>query len=87
MVQREKELEQVVATLWNELEAKKAQDDAVSVILFPKQLLWHQPLQYPQRMNEIGDELSCDVCAGTMWTPYRHVLIHFGSFQWLTTVV
>lgn len=36
------------------------------------------PLICPQKVDEIEEELTCDICAMRMWTPYRWVLTYLG---------
>ena len=72
-MKREKELERVVATQKKEMEMKESQDIPVC----PTPDLNHRhPLKCPQKVHEIEEELTCEICAMRMWLPYRCVSDH-----------
>ena len=63
-MKREKELERVVATQKKEMEMKESQDIPVC----PTPDLNHRhPLKCPQKVHEIEEELTCEICAMRMW--------------------
>jgi len=79
IMKREKELERVVASQKQEIEAKESQNIPVCQVphLHPR-----PPLMYPQKVDEIEEELTCEICAIRMWSPYRCALAHTPRTQW-----
>jgi len=81
-MKREKELEQVVATQKKELEAKDSQDIPVGhVPNFHHRL----PLRRLQKVDELEEELTCEICATRMWLPYRCASFYPHLVQWSLT--
>lgn len=68
-----------------EIEAKESQKIPVRHITnFHHRL----PLNHPQKVEELEEELTCEICAMRMWLPYRYVSFHPRLIQrTLTTVL
>lgn len=73
VAQRDKELEQVIKKQKKEMDAKASHGIPVRSIPFSTCVPW---LTHPQRVDEIEEELTCDICAIRMWAPYRWVSPH-----------
>ena len=73
-MKREKELERAIAIQKKEIEAKKSQNVPVRQITHIRCRL---SLMCPQKVDEIEEELTCEICAMRMWLPYRYIYLIF----------
>ena len=72
-MKRGNELERLVAMQKKEIEAKKSQNIPVR----QNPIFHHRlSLKHSQKVEELEEELTCEICAMRMWHPYRYVLAY-----------
>lgn len=83
-MKRGNELERLVTMQKKEIEAKKSQNIPVR----QNPIFHHRlSLKHSQKVEELEEELTCEICAMRMWLPYRYIFAHPRLAQRSLTIV